>query len=186
MYFQIIISKKYQNQGFLIFCDSVPLKELFLLYEVLKSMNKIFQKYFLDDPVLVFRLVAILKCINKSFEKQLFVTLIWVGFSGVCFAVRGGGITASLSKTCQNYARNVSTHMQIVLESIPLNTKIPLILLISACFCKTISIFFVKNSAFTQNNIMRAVLEVFEKFYRPCVQNLAPKLFQIRNKLEKC
>ena len=32
-------------------------------------MNKIFQEYFLDD--LIFRLVAILKSINKIFEKQL-------------------------------------------------------------------------------------------------------------------
>ena len=37
--------------------------------EVLKYMNKIFQEYFLDDPVI--RLVAILKSINKFFEKQL-------------------------------------------------------------------------------------------------------------------
>ena len=32
-------------------------------------MNKIFQEHFLDNPV--FRLVAILKSINKIFEKQL-------------------------------------------------------------------------------------------------------------------
>ena len=32
-------------------------------------MNKIFKEYFLDNPV--FRLVAILKSINKVFEKQL-------------------------------------------------------------------------------------------------------------------
>ena len=32
-------------------------------------MNKIFQEYFLDDQV--FRLVAILKSINKNFEKQI-------------------------------------------------------------------------------------------------------------------
>ena len=37
--------------------------------QVLESMNKIFQEYFLDDPV--FRLVDILKSIKKNFEKQL-------------------------------------------------------------------------------------------------------------------
>ena len=37
--------------------------------EVLESMGKIFQEYFLDD--LVLRLVAIPKSINKIFKKQL-------------------------------------------------------------------------------------------------------------------
>ena len=32
-------------------------------------MNKIFQEHFLDNPV--FRLVAIVKSINKIFQKQL-------------------------------------------------------------------------------------------------------------------
>ena len=36
--------------------------------EVLKSMNKIFKGHFLGDPV--FRLVAILKSISKTFEKK--------------------------------------------------------------------------------------------------------------------
>ena len=36
--------------------------------EVLESANKIFREHFLDDPV--FRLVAILKSVNKIFEKQ--------------------------------------------------------------------------------------------------------------------
>ena len=39
-----------------------------LVVEVLKSMNKIFKGHFLGDPV--FRLVAILKSISKTFEKK--------------------------------------------------------------------------------------------------------------------
>ena len=37
--------------------------------EILDSLNKIFQEYFLNSPI--FKLVAIQKSINKIFEKQL-------------------------------------------------------------------------------------------------------------------
>ena len=44
-------------------------KWITFVVEVLESTNKILQEYFLDIPV--FKLVAILKSINKIFEKQL-------------------------------------------------------------------------------------------------------------------
>ena len=41
----------------------------YFVAKVQKSTNKIFQEYFLDNPV--FKLTAILKSINKIFKKQL-------------------------------------------------------------------------------------------------------------------
>ena len=55
---------------------------------------------------------------------------------------------------------HVSTHSHVVSENTPISTKAPLILLISALFCKK-SAFFGKNNTFTQTNSMRAVLEIF-------------------------
>ena len=55
----------------------------------------------------------------------------------------------------------VSTQIYLVLENIPFSTNTPLILLMSAFLPKKVG-FFVKNSTFTQNNIMRAVLEGFQ------------------------
>ena len=50
----------------------------------------------------------------------------------------------------------VSTHTHAGSETIPLSTKTPLTLLMSAFFLQKICIF-VKNSTFTQGNSMRAV-----------------------------
>ena len=44
-------------------------KWIIFFVEVLGSTNKVFVEYFLDYPV--FRLVPILKSINKIFQKQL-------------------------------------------------------------------------------------------------------------------
>ena len=57
-----------------------------------------------------------------------------------------------------NLARKY-THMNEV-SDIPFSTKVVLILLMSAFFCKK-SAFFGKNSTFTQSNIVRAILEIF-------------------------
>ena len=69
------------------------------------------------------------------------------------------------------------------------------------CFLAKNRFFLVKNSTSTQNNTMRAVLEVFQfyfqflqnkrfllikfKFYRPCVWYPASRLLQIGHKSEK-
>ena len=57
----------------------------------------------------------------------------------------------------------VSTHTYLVPENIPFSTKTTLILLMSAFFCKkkTFSVFFEKESTFTESNSMRVVLEAF-------------------------
>ena len=69
------------------------------------------------------------------------LTLIWVGFLKVCFALEEGEITP-----CLNFFRIV-------------NFVGPLILLRTAFFCKK-SAFFSKNSAFTQSNSMGAEFEI--------------------------
>ena len=69
------------------------------------------------------------------------LTLIWVGFLKVCFALEEGGITP-----CLNFFRIV-------------NFVGPLILLRTAFFCKK-SAFFSKNSAFIQSNSMGAEFEI--------------------------
>ena len=69
------------------------------------------------------------------------LTLIWVGFLKVCFALEEGEITP-----CLNFFRIV-------------NFVGPLILLRTAFFCKK-SAFFSKNSAFIQSNSMGAEFEI--------------------------
>ena len=69
------------------------------------------------------------------------LTLIWVGFLKVRFALEEGEITP-----CLNFFRNV-------------NFVGSLILLRTAFFCKK-SAFFSKNSAFTQSNSMGAEFEI--------------------------
>ena len=55
---------------------------------------------------------------------------------------------------------HVGTYKHLVSENIPFRTKAPLLLLISASFCKK-SAFFGKNSTFTQSNNVTAALEIF-------------------------
>ena len=83
-----------------------------------------------------------------------------------CSEEGGGGLKLPpLSKTRQNYARNLKfgtckyTHICIC-RKYTFYFHDPLILMISAFFCKK-SEFFVKNSTFTQSNSMKAVLEIF-------------------------
>ena len=97
------------------------------------------------------------------------LTLVSVGFSGVHFAL-GGGLklppVKNLLELC--YKREiwyVSTHTFVVSENIPFSTKNPLILMISIFFAKNQQLL-VKNSTFTQNNGMRAVLEVFQFYFQ--------------------
>ena len=59
----------------------------------------------------------------------------------------------------------VSTHIYVVSENIPFSTNNPLILLVLAFFFAKNQHFLVKNSTFTQNNSMRAVLEVFQFYF---------------------
>ena len=107
-----------------------------------KWVCKISEKWSLP-PAPTIRNLRVLKYIN--FEGIHFCNPNQGGlFRGLFCSAGRRGITASLSKTCQNYARNVSTHMQIVLESIPLNTKTPLILLVSAFFAKKSAFFWSK------------------------------------------
>ena len=81
--------------------------------------------------------------------------LIWVGFLGVRLGV--GGKIIPLSKTCWY----VTAHTYVVSENILFSTKFFLILLMSAFRCIKRA-FFGKNSAFTQSNSVRAVLEIFQ------------------------
>ena len=43
----------------------------------------------------------------SSIDKSHLLTLIWVGFLGVCFEMKGGGVKLPLSKTHWSYARNL-------------------------------------------------------------------------------
>ena len=91
------------------------------------------------------------------------LTLIWVDFLGVRFEVGEGlKLTPSRLKLIRIMLEiwHVSTHTYVVLENIPFSTKTLLILLMSTFFCKR-SLFFGKNSTFTQSNSARAVLGIF-------------------------
>ena len=91
---------------------------------------------------------------KKKRKKSL--TLIWVGFLGVGFEVSGGEITL-----CLKLVRLMLEITHICsFRNIPFSTKVALILLMSALFCKK-SAFFGKNSTFTQSNGVRAMLEIF-------------------------
>ena len=53
---------------FHVFCQRA-FKRVIFAVEILESINKIFQEYFLDNPV--FKLVATQKPLNKIFKEQL-------------------------------------------------------------------------------------------------------------------
>ena len=55
----------------------------------------------------------------------------------------------------------VRTRPYVVSENIPFTAYPPLILLMSAFFCKKLT-FFLQKSTFTQSNSVRAVLEMFQ------------------------
>ena len=89
-----------------------------------------------------------------------------MAFLGVRFEVRAGG---SKTTPCLKLVRimlessNLAgkyTHTYLVSENIPFSIKALLILLMSAFFCKKISVFS-ENCTFTQSNSVRAALEIF-------------------------
>lgn len=99
------------------------------------------------------------------------LTLLWVGFRWVRFAAEGK-LPASLpplSKTVRIMLEDwfESTLRYVVSENTPSCNRTPLILLISAFFCK-ISELLGKNTIFTQSNSMRAVLKFFQLFSSFC------------------
>ena len=95
-------------------------------------------------------------------EAEFILTLIWVGFLGVCSFFWGGGgggkITPSLKlvrillETWNLVRKCVSTHTYKVLENTSFSTKVLLILLMWA--------FFWESSTFTESNSVRFLLEI--------------------------
>ena len=103
--------------------------------------------------------------IINIFEVSDDLTLIRVDFFGVRFAVEGGG-----SKTRQNYDKY--THI-FSFRKYNFSSKTPLILLMSAFFCKktifgTKTSIFGKNSTFTQTYSMSAMLKFFSSVFSLC------------------
>ena len=124
----------------------------------------------------LFRLIFLLNLKLHStmtiMQCQKILTLIRVGFLGVPFEVGDGVKITPLSKTHQNYARNlkigmkVQTHMQF--QKISFSTKALLILLMPAFFFQKISVFWLKQYLYSKQqceSCVRFFSSVFT-FYR--------------------
>ena len=106
---------------------------------------------------------------NKSYYGECVIhfdlTLIWMCFLEVQLEVWGGGNLHPLSKNSLELCKkleiwHISTHSYAVSEIIPFSTKALLKLLISAFLARN-QRFFWQNSTYTQNNSIKAVLEIF-------------------------
>ena len=106
--------------------------------------------------------------IKKTIDQIRFLFLsfpFWVGFLGVRF--EGGGIKLPLP-LCLKLVRTILKTLNLArkytpicsFRNIPFSIKVLLILLVLGFFSKK-STFFGENSTFTQNNSVKAVLEIF-------------------------
>ena len=124
------------------------------------SLLSVFSKVFKN-----FRIMNLFITLKKV--ALAILTLIRVGFLWVRYTVggRGGGVKLP---PCLKLRRIMLGTLTLVCKYTHLcrvwklcfSTKTPLVLLMSAPFCKK-SVFFGKNSTFAWSNIMRVVLEIF-------------------------
>ena len=125
------------------------------------------------------RFVFISMCdLNNAFYFQLFcknlsflirdLALIQVGFLGGRFEVwRGGKITPCLKPVTIMLETSNLTRKYTPICNFRKYTSVPLILLMSAFFCKNLPLF-VQNSTSNPSNSVRAVLEIFSSVFSFC------------------